>query len=85
MPYIAGQKFHTIAEAARILGVPRAHVLAAIRDKKLPAHWHRYRVYVHPVELDCYLGELNSGVDAIAARLLRACGVRVRLIFSSKN
>jgi excisionase family DNA binding protein len=86
MAYIAGQRYHTIAEAARLLGVPRGHVLTAIRDKKLAAHWHRYRLYILPVELDRYLEEhLNKSVDAVAAKLLRACGVRVRLIFTGKN
>ena len=85
MPYIAGTKYLTIAEAARALGVPRTHVLAAIRDKKLTAHWHRYRLYIHPIALDGYLETLNTGIDGIAAKLLRACGVRVRLILTGKN
>jgi len=86
MPYIAGVKYLTIAESARALGVPRAHVLAAIRDKKLRAYWHRYRLYVLPVDLDHYLEEhLNKSVDRVAAKLLKACGVRARLILTSNN
>jgi excisionase family DNA binding protein len=85
MPYIAGVKYLTIAEASRALGVPRAHVLAAIRDKKLPAYWHRYRLYVLPLDLDRYLEHLNNSVDAVAAKLLKACGVRARLIMTSET
>lgn len=48
VPYIGGTKYLTMAEAARVLGVPRAHILAAIRDRKLAAHWHRYRLYILP-------------------------------------
>lgn len=85
MLYINGVRYLTIAEAARALGVPRAHVLAAIRDKKLPAYWHRYRLYILPVDLDAYLEALNTSVDVVAAKLLRACGVRARVILTSDN
>jgi len=84
--YLNGTKHLTPAEAARALGVPRAYVLAAIREHKLRAHWNRYRLYIPELELERYLEEhLNRSTDRVAARLLRAMGVRTRIVFSWDN
>lgn len=86
MLYLNGMQHLTIAEVSRRFGLPRASVLKAIKDGRLKAHWHRYHLYVPQVEADRFLEEdLNASVDRIAARLLRAMGARVRLIFSWKN
>ena len=84
--YLNGIKHLTPAEVSRMLGLPRAQVLRAIRDGKLKAHWHRYHLYVPQVEAERFLEEeLNSSVDRVAAKILRAMRVRQRLIFSWKN
>ena len=86
MRYLDGIKHLTPTEAAKLLGVSRALVLQAIRCGQLRAHWHRYRLYLPVVEVERYLDEhLNRSVDRVAAKMLAAMGLRIRLILSWTN
>lgn len=86
MRYLDGTKHLTLAEAAKLLGVPRAHLVQAIRTGKLRAHWHRYRLYLPEIEVERYQKALvTRSADRIAAHLLHAMGARVRVLFTWKN
>ncbi len=86
MRYLNGAKHLTPAEAAKMLGVPRAYVLNAIRTQELRAHWHRYRIYVPQLEVERYLEEhLNRSANRVAAQILRGMGIKARLVFAWTN
>jgi excisionase family DNA binding protein len=86
MRYLNGAKHLTPAEAARVLGVTRPYVLNAIREQKLRAHWHRYRLYVPELEVERYLEEhLNRSVNRVAAKILHGMGIKAHAIFTWTN
>ena len=86
MRYLNGAKHLTPAEAARMLGVPRAYVLNAIRAQELRAHWHRYRIYVPQLEVERYLEEhLNRSINRVASKIIRGLGIKARLVFTWTN
>ena len=86
MRYFEGLQHFTPAETAKRLGLTRAQVYGLIRAGKLAARFHGVHVYVPRAEVERLAGELETlGGDRIAAHLLRALGVRQRLIFSWRN
>lgn len=86
MRYFDGLQHFSPAEAARALGLTLHQVYGLVRARKLDAHMWYGTPYIPKAELERYASVLDGdGEQQVARRLLRAMGVRQRLIFSWRN
>ncbi len=86
MRYFDGLQHFTPAEAARALGLTLHQVYGLIRGRTLDARMWNGNPYIPKSELERYASVLDAdGEQQVARRLLRAMGVRQRLLFSWRN
>lgn len=86
MRYIEGLQHFTPAEAAKRLGLTAGQVYGLIRAGKLRARFRGIHPYLPRAEVERFESLLEAeGLDRVAAQLLRAHGVRLRLILSWRN
>lgn len=86
MRYLEGHPYYSPAEAARYLALTLHQVYGLIRGQTLHARMVGGHPYMTRDELERYASVLDAdGQQQVAQKLLRAAGVRQRLIFSWRN
>lgn len=86
MRYIAGTQHMSPSEAMRALGVTRAVLYSLVRTGKLRATWFGGRLYLPALEVERFQAdETERTAERIGAKLLRAMGVKVRLLLAWPN
>lgn len=86
MRWINGREHFTPAEASRALGLTRSQVYGLLHRRTLRAEVVGHQLYIPRAEVERYASLLaGDAQEQVAARLLRASGVRQRLIFSWRN